>query len=65
MSRMIRKIMRFINRHTILWEFFISFDWYKKELKKQAHEIMEANFTRYDNEKDKIPNGTIFFRYRH
>lgn len=42
MNKIIRKIMRFINRHNILWKLFIKFNWYKKILNKQAHYVLEG-----------------------
>lgn len=42
MNKLIRKIMRFINRHNILWKFFVKFNWYKKLLIKQAHYVLEG-----------------------
>lgn len=40
-NKIIRKIMRFINRHYILWKLFIKFNWYKKLINKQAYSVLE------------------------
>lgn len=40
MNKIIRNIMKFINKHKILWNFFTKFDWYKKALRRQAHNVL-------------------------
>lgn len=42
MNKLIRKIMNFINRHQHLWDFFIQFEWYRKELRRQSKLILRG-----------------------